>query len=99
MGQYYVYILTNPSRTLYIGVTNDLTRRVAEHKAGEVQGFTKKYHITQLVYFEMTPNVKEAITREKQLKGWSRKKKIALVESTNPSWQDLFPSLLSDEDR
>lgn len=86
---YYVYIMTNHSRTLYTGVTNDLHRRVYEHKQELVPGFTQKYKITHLVYFEETPDVKAAITREKQIKGWVRSKKIALIETANPEWQDL----------
>ena len=86
---YYVYIMTNHSGTLYTGVTNDLHRRVYEHKQELVRGFTQKYTITQLVYFEETPDVKAAIAREKQIKGWVRSKKIALIESANPHWQDL----------
>ena len=88
MDQYHVYIMTNGVRSLYIGVTNDLMRRVYEHKQKLADAFTKKYNITMLVYFEVTSNVEAAITREKQLKGWLRKK-IALVESTNPRWTDL----------
>jgi putative endonuclease len=87
--QYYVYIMTNHSRTLYVGVTNDLTRRVQEHKSKLIPGFTAKYNITQLVYFETTQDVRSAIAREKQIKGWLRAKKIALVEATNPEWRDL----------
>jgi putative endonuclease len=77
--------MTNPSRTLYVGVTNDLERRVNQHK-----GFTAKYNITELVYYEETGDVLEAIAREKTIKGWLRAKKIALIESVNPKWQDLF---------
>ncbi len=87
--QYYVYIMTNRSRTLYVGVTNDLERRVYEHKFKLVPGFTEKYHITQLVYFEATSDVRSALAREKQIKGWLRAKKIALIESTNAEWRDL----------
>ena len=86
---YYVYIMTNHSGTVYTGVTNDLHRRVYEHKGELIPGFTQKYKITQLVYYEETPDVKAAIAREKQIKGWVRSKKIALIESTNPQWQDL----------
>ena len=86
---YYVYIMTNHSGTLYTGVTNDLHRRVYEHKQELVPGFTQKYKITQLVYYEETPDVKAAIAREKQIKGWVRSKKIALIETANPEWQDL----------
>lgn len=89
MKQYYVYIMTNRSKTLYTGVTNDLMRRVYEHKNKMVEGFTKKYNITKLVYFVETNDVQSAITREKQIKGWLRAKKIALIESKNPEWKDL----------
>ena len=89
MKTYYVYIMTNKSRTLYTGVTNDLRRRVYEHQHKLVPGFTSKYNITQLVYFEETSDVRLAIAREKQIKGWLRAKKIALIESMNPTWKDL----------
>ena len=89
MKQYYVYIMTNKSRTLYTGVTNDLERRVYEHKQKLVPGFTARYNITRLVYFEATEDVQAAIVREKQIKGWLRRKKIALIESANPRWEDL----------
>lgn len=89
MRQYHVYIMTNFSKTLYIAVTSDLKKRVYKHKNKLIEGFTKKYNITKLVYFEETEDVNAAISREKQLKGWLRKKKIALIESTNPSWRDL----------
>ena len=81
--------MTNKSRTLYTGVTNDLERRVYEHKKKLVPGFTTKYNITQLVYFEVTQDVGVAIAREKQIKGWLRTKKIALIDSVNPEWRDL----------
>jgi len=87
--QYYVYIMTNRSKTLYTGVTNDLMRRVYEHKNKMTAGFTKKYNITRLVYFEETNDVQSAITREKEIKGWLRSKKITLIESKNPKWKDL----------
>ena len=89
MKQYYVYIMANDSGTLYIGVTNDLQRRVYEHKKKLVEGFTEKYNITKLVHYEQTNDVMAAIEREKQLKGWIRKKKVALIESENPYWEDL----------
>ncbi len=89
MKNYYVYIMTNRSRTLYTGMTNNLNRRVYEHKHKLIPGFTDKYNITQLVYFEETTDVKTAIAREKQIKGWLRAKKIALIEAVNPTWQDL----------
>jgi putative endonuclease len=89
LNQYYVYILTNRSRTLYTGVTNNLVRRVYEHKQKLVRGFTEKYNIHQLVFYEETSDVNAAIAREKQIKGWTRAKKIALIESMNPEWRDL----------
>ena len=89
MHQYYVYIMTNGVRTIYIGVTNDLTRRVYEHQHKLADGFTKKYNITMLVHYEVTTDVQSAIAREKQLKGWRRSKKIDLIESSNPAWVDL----------
>ena len=89
MNKYYVYIMTNGVRTLYVGVTNDLTRRVYEHQQKLADGFTKKYNITMLVHYEMTTDVQSAIAREKQLKGWRRSKKVDLIESSNPTWVDL----------
>ena len=86
---YYVYILTNKSRTLYTGVTSNLERRIFEHKNKLMPGFTSKYNITKLVYFESTPDINAAIAREKQIKGWLRAKKIALIETVNPEWRDL----------
>ncbi|RJP19866.1 MAG: GIY-YIG nuclease family protein [Candidatus Abyssobacteria bacterium SURF_5] len=81
--------MTNASRTLYTGVTNDLIRRVYEHKNKLVPGFTARYNIGRLVYFEETQDVRTAIDREKQIKGWRRERKIKLVESINPEWRDL----------
>lgn len=89
MRQYYVYMMTNKSRTLYTGVTNDLQRRVYEHKHKLVDGFTARYNMKLLAYFEVFEDIREAIVREKQIKGWLRAKKIALIESTNPDWKDL----------
>ena len=86
---YYVYILTNKTdAVMYIGITNDLRRRLCEHKNEHIEGFTKKYHVHKLVYFEEFPDVNYAIAREKQLKGWTRAKKNSLVESKNPNWID-----------
>ncbi|MGA7564239.1 MAG: GIY-YIG nuclease family protein [Desulfobaccales bacterium] len=87
--QYYVYILANKGKMLYTGITNDLERRVWEHKQHQIDGYTKKYDIAKLVYYEATNDVLAAITREKQIKGWLRKKKIALIESMNLEWKDL----------
>lgn len=87
---YYVYILSNwNSRVLYTGMTNNLERRLYEHKHHLVQGFTSKYNIGKLVYFDSTEDVKQAIEREKQIKGWIRSKKVALIEGMNPGWHDL----------
>ncbi len=86
--EYYVYIMTNKSKTLYTGVTNNLMRRVHEHKNKLIPGFTSKYNIHILVYYESTSNVHAALAREKQIKGWLRAKKIALINSTNPEWKD-----------
>ena len=92
--QYYVYILASKRRgTLYIGVTNDLIRRVYEHKNGHIDGFTKKYSVHMLVYYEAAGSAYEAITREKQLKEWRRNWKIRLIEETNPCWNDLYDTL------
>ena len=88
--QYFIYILTNQSNSvLYIGMTNDLLRRIAEHQSGLIKGFTQKYNCKKLVYFEEFVTPYEAITREKQLKAGSRKKKIDLIEKENPTWRDL----------
>jgi putative endonuclease len=89
MRQYYVYIMANQSKTLYAGVTNNLTLRVAQHRRKLAPGFTSKYNITKLVYAETTNDIRAAIAREKQIKGWLRSKKIALIESVNPEWDDL----------
>jgi putative endonuclease len=86
---FYVYIMTNRSRTLYTGITNNLERRVYEHKNHITPGFTSKYKIDRLAYYETTNDVHVAIEREKQIKGWRREKKIALIESMNPAWRDL----------
>jgi putative endonuclease len=89
MKNFYVYIVSNAARTLYIGVTNDLERRMYEHKNKLINGFTKKYNLTKLVYYELTGDIRDAIYREKQLKGWLRIKKIELIEEDNPGWDDL----------
>ena len=87
---YYTYIMSsNNNTTIYVGVTNDLERRVAEHKAGLIPGFTQKYNCKKLVYFESFSDIEQAIAREKQLKGWVRKKKDALIDSMNPYRNDL----------
>ena len=92
MRSYYVYIMSNAARTLYVGVTNDLERRVDQYKQGTTPGFTSRYKVTYLVYYEETADVHEAIGREKQAKGWTRERKMALVEADNHGWRDLIPS-------
>jgi putative endonuclease len=89
MKTYYVYIMTNRSRTLYTGITNNLERRVQEHKEKLIPGFTRKYNISKLIYYEESNDVLIALNREKEIKGWLRAKKIALIELTNPRWKDL----------
>ena len=87
---YYVYIMTNwNNRVLYTGITNDIERRVYEHKNKLIKGFTSKYNINKLVYFDYTSDVKSAIEKEKQIKGWRRQKKNELIQSKNPEWKDL----------
>ena len=95
---YYVYMMTNKyQNVLYTGVTNDLIRRVYEHRNHLLKdSFTARYHITKLVYFEMTNDVNSAITREKQIKSWSRARKDSLVESQNPTWEDQYPMILQE---
>jgi len=90
---YYIYILANRYKTIYVGVTNDIERRVGEHKTKIVDGYTSRYNVDKLVYLEETADVREAITREKLIKGWLRKKKIDLIESVNPDWNDLAENL------
>ena len=93
--QYYAYIATNPqNNVLYTGVTNNLVRRIWEHKNKLVSGFTSKYNINKLVYYEVFEDINEAIKREKQIKGGSREKKLKLVESSNPLFEDLYNSIL-----
>jgi putative endonuclease len=92
--QYYVYIMTNKWNTvLYTGVTNDLKKRVYEHKAKLVEGFTDRYNVDKLVFYDLSRDLESAILREKQIKGGSRSKKIALVSSMNPGWKDLYDDL------
>jgi putative endonuclease len=92
---YCTYIMASRSRVLYIGVTNDLARRVHEHKQGLNEGFTLKYRVTRLVYFEQFTDIREAIAREKELKRWKRLWKERLIESWNPTWEDLATTLSS----
>jgi putative endonuclease len=87
--EYFVYIVCSLSGTLYIGVTNSMYRRALQHKRGEIEGFSSKYGCDRLVYYERYQYLQRAIAREKQLKGWTRAKKIALIESRNPRWEDL----------
>ena len=87
--RYFVYVMANASKRLYTGITNSLRRRVREHKLKLTPGFRAKYNITRLVYFESFEDVRNAIEREKQIKAWIRAKRVALVESTNPKWEDL----------
>jgi putative endonuclease len=91
MGErlYHVYIMANEQRTLYTGVTGDLLNRVAQHRQKSIEGFTKKYDLTKLVYCETFHDVRTAIAREKQIKGWRRVRKLDLIESQNPGWDDL----------
>ena len=95
MNQYYVYILASKENgTLYIGVTNNLIKRVYEHKQGLIEGFSKKYNVHRLVYYEITNDVNSAIYREKCLKKWNRAWKIRLIKESNPFWKDLYKDLL-----
>lgn len=95
MKNYYIYILASKKNgTLYIGMTNDLVRRIFEHKSGSIEGFTKKYSVDKLVYFESTTDVNDAIAREKRLKKWKRQWKIDLIEKSNPDWRDLSDDFL-----
>ena len=90
MKNYYIYILASKKNgALYIGMTNDLVRRIFEYKSGLIEGYTKKYSVDKLVYFESTTDVNEAIAREKRLKKWKRQWKIDLIENSNPDWRDL----------
>jgi len=87
--QFCVYILSSESGTLYVGVTNNLNRRIAEHKSGIGSVFTARYQAHRLVFYEMAPDARSAIAREKQIKSWRREKKLALIRETNPTWRDL----------
>ncbi len=92
--EYYVYILTNRSRVLYVGVTNNIYRRVYEHKSHKISGFTARNNVDQLVYFEVTNGIGSALNREKQIEAWRHEKKIRLIESQNPEWRDLASDLM-----
>ena len=89
MKQFYAYIMSNHSQTLYVGVTNNLERRVYQHKIKLLSGFTSQYNLTKLAYYGCFRNIKDANAREKQIKGWARTKKLALIEVVNPGWHDL----------
>ena len=94
--KYYVYMLTNKTnKVLYTGITNNLKRRIYEHKNGLVDGFTKKYNVHKLDYYDYTTDVRSAISREKQIKGWTRAKKDALINGFNPNWQDLYDMIIA----
>ena len=93
MRRYHVYIMSSRSRALYIGVTNHLARRVQEHKEGRSGGFTSRYKVDRLVYCEEFGEIRDAILREKQLKGWLRARKVELIETANPEWRDLSVDL------
>ena len=99
MTEHFVYILANGKRMLYVGVTNDLQRRVYEHRQKLIDGYTRQYNIARLVYYESTPNISAAIAREKQMKGWTRDKKLALIEGSNPKWADLSEAWREDRGR
>jgi len=88
---YYVYILASRSHNLYIGVTNNIERRVEEHRCGTFSGFTSRYNIDRLVHLEIFVDIRDAIAREKELKSWRREKKLALIEGANPTWVELVP--------
>lgn len=94
MKQYYVYILANERNgTLYIGVTSNLVKRVGEHKEGNIKGFSEKYGVKMLVYYEIHQSIEHAILREKQMKRWRRAWKVELVERQNPEWEDLYKTI------
>jgi putative endonuclease len=90
MQRFWVYLIANQSGGLYLGVTNDIERRIAEHKSGDLPGHAQRYRKNRLVYLEEFDRIRDAIEREKQLKRWRREKKVVLIESVNPEWQDLF---------
>ena len=95
MKQYYIYIMASKRNgTLYTGITSDLVKRIWQHKSGEISGFTSKYKVNQLVYYEIHGDVMEAIKREKNIKAWKRNWKLHLIEEKNPNWIDLYESIL-----
>ncbi len=93
MKSYFVYILSSKNKVLYIGSTDNISRRTYEHKLGLIDGFTKRYNVNRLVYYETHPDLKSAIKREKQLKNWHRQWKINLIESVNKDWKDLYSEI------
>src|SRR5215208_2328477 len=95
-NRFFVYILASRSRVLYTGVTRDLPRRVYQRRLGEITGFTRRYHITRLVFFEETPSARSAFARERQIKGWKRDEKIRLIETSNEGWEDLADTWYSE---
>ena len=99
MNQYYVYIMSSQTGTLYTGITNELQRRVYQHKNKVMDSFTSRYDVNHLVYFEAFGDVLQAIAREKQIKGWTRRKKLVLIESQNPTWRDLSDDWLKPDDK
>ena len=98
MANYYIYIVASRSRTLYVGVTSSLARRIQQHREHAIPGFTSKYNISRLVYVERTDNIQAAIAREKQLKGWRRDRKLELIGGFNPAWEDLGERWLRSTD-
>ena len=98
MKQYFTYIMSSSGGTLYTGVTNNIVNRVLTHKQKQLPGFTQKYNVTRLVYYEVSPSIYSAISREKEIKGWKRAKKITLIQSMNPKWLDLAENWFSRED-
>jgi putative endonuclease len=93
MKNYFIYILSSKTKVLYVGMTDILPRRIYEHKLGLVEGFTKRYKVNKLVYFESQPDLKSVIKREKQIKSWHRQWKVNLIESKNKEWKDLYPEI------
>jgi putative endonuclease len=94
MRNYFVYILSSKNKVLYVGMTDNLSRRTFEHKKGLVDGFTKRYNVNKLVYYEVHSDLRSALKREKQLKNWHREWKINLIESVNKGWKDLYPDIV-----
>jgi putative endonuclease len=96
MRTYYVYMLASPSGVPYTGVTNNIQRRIVEHRRKLIAGFTRKYNVTKLVHYEVFGEIRSAIAREKQIKAWTRQKRVALIESQNPKWADLTADWFPD---